>query len=277
MTAVNIPDEFRGRAGRATLAGFQASARVLGVDLAALLAVWTVECAGDPFLRDGRPALLFEAHIFSRLTGGAYDRTAPDLSAPRWNRELYSLTRAGKYDRLHRAMALSQGAALMAASWGGCQILGANHALAGFASVTAMVAAFCENEGAHIGAFVRFIQARGLVRALRALDWGAFAEGYNGTGFRANRYDEKLAQAYEVNAGALVDGVLGPGDKGAAVAAFQRGLIRAGHAVADDGAYGRMTALAVERVQARAGLPVTGRADAATVAAVQTMGGGDAG
>lgn len=269
-----IPTDFRGRAARATLDGFTASARVLGVELSALLAVWTVECAGEPFLRDGRPAILFEAHIFSRLTGRVHDATAPDLSSPSWNRALYSPTRAGEYARLARAMDLSRDAALMAASWGGCQILGANYKMAGFASVDAMVAALCETEGAHIGAFIRFIQARGLVAALRAKDWGAFAAGYNGSAYRANRYDEKLAAAYAVNAGALADGMLGPGDKGEAVAVLQRTLNRAGHDIGDDGAFGRMTGLAVEKVQARASLPVTGRADAATVAALQAMVGG---
>lgn len=268
-----IPTDFRGRAARATLEDFANASAMLGVELAAMLAVWAVECAGQPFLQDGRPAMLFEAHIFGRLTGRVHDATAPDLSSPTWNRALYSPTRSGEYARLARAMALSRDAALMAASWGGCQILGANYQLAGFATVQAMVAALCDAEGAHIGAFGSFIRARGLEPALRAKDWATFAAGYNGSAYRANRYDQKLAAAYAANIGALADGMLSPGDKGDAVAVLQRTLIRAGHDISDDGAFGRMTALAVETVQARAGLPVTGIADAATLAALQSLAG----
>ncbi len=44
-----------------------------------------------------------------------------------------------------------------------------------------------------------FVEARGLKRALQIRDWPAFARGYNGTAYRENRYDERLAAAYALH------------------------------------------------------------------------------
>jgi hypothetical protein len=41
-----------------------------------------------------------------------------------------------------------------------------------------------------------FIKSNGLVDELQRLDWAGFAKGYNGEGYRANRYDTKLAEEY---------------------------------------------------------------------------------
>lgn len=74
--------EFRGAARRIrTDAPYREAAEALGCDLAAVMAVAEVESRGDAFLPDGRPTVLFERHVFRRLTGGIHDRAAPDLSA----------------------------------------------------------------------------------------------------------------------------------------------------------------------------------------------------
>jgi hypothetical protein len=51
--------------------------------------------------------------------------------------------------------------------------------------------------GAHLDAFVAFVQSKKLDTALRAHDWKAFARGYNGPGFAANQYDVKLREAWQ--------------------------------------------------------------------------------
>jgi hypothetical protein len=33
--------------------------------------------------------------------------------------------------------------------------------------------------------------------ALKKQDWAAFAKAYNGPGYKANKYDTKLAEAYQ--------------------------------------------------------------------------------
>ena len=53
-----------------------------------------------------------------------------------------------------------------------------------------------QTEGDQLAAFVMFVEGRGLKRALQRRDWAAFAKGYNGTAYRENRYDERLAAAY---------------------------------------------------------------------------------
>ncbi|WP_051330619.1 N-acetylmuramidase domain-containing protein [Niveispirillum irakense] len=263
-----IPENFRGRAARLPLGGFDVAGLLNGLEPEALLAVWYVECGGEPFLADGRPALLFEAHIFSRLTDGRFNRSHPTLSADAWNRALYSGSRAGEYERLGAAMALDRTAALMAASWGGCQILGCNHRQAGFKTVDAMVAALCESEERHLDAFLAFIRHSRLMVPLRARDWDRFARGYNGSAYRLNRYAERLADEYQRNIRAFDDGLLGPGDRGSMVRRAQRDLVRAGFPIQMDGVYGGMTARAVQSFRQRVGLPASDYLDKAAITAL---------
>lgn len=47
------------------------------------------------------------------------------------------------------------------------------------------------------GAFVAFRRHANLAAALREKRWADFARGYNGPGYAANKYDQKLQAAYE--------------------------------------------------------------------------------
>ncbi len=53
-----------------------------------------------------------------------------------------------------------------------------------------------KNEGEHLAAFGRFIIANNLTKYLKNKDWANFARRYNGPGYKQNKYDEKLARAY---------------------------------------------------------------------------------
>jgi N-acetylmuramidase len=143
-----------------------------------------------------RPKILFEAHVFGRLTRHRWDEAHPNVSSPSWNRALYGADGARQYDRLAEAVALDRAAALQSASWGMFQILGLNYADSGFGSVEDFVTAMCTGEGAQLEAFAAFCRHNGLDRALRARDWTRFALGYNGPGEAENDYDGKLAAAY---------------------------------------------------------------------------------
>ena len=200
-----------------TTADFAAAAAKLGCTVAQIRAVWEVESGGgwyrdvrkDILDRDGPggfldgpnlPKILFEAHHFSRLTGGKFDRSHPNISSPRWNRALYVGGQA-EYLRLDEAMRLDREAALKSASWGGAQIMGFNHKLAGFATVDAFVAAMRTNEAAHLAAFCAFVASAGLADELRRVsnvhaDCAPFAAGYNGKGYKANEYHVKIARAH---------------------------------------------------------------------------------
>lgn len=196
---------------------FAQAARALDCSEAQIRAVWEVESNGGWF-RDVRadilaadgpggfidgpdlPKILFEAHVFDRETGGRFRASHPNLSSARWNRALYVGGQA-EWLRLHHAMQLDRRAALRSASVGGAQIMGFNHKLAGFDTVEAFWDAMKGSERAHLDAFSAFIRNSKLVVALRQIsskpaDCRPFAKDYNGQGFAANRYDQKIAQAH---------------------------------------------------------------------------------
>lgn len=177
-----------------TEADYRDAATRLRCDVAAIKAVAEVESAGDGFLPDGRPKVLFERHWFSRFTGRAYDNTHPDISGM-----LPGGYEGGKaeHDRLERAMALDYNAALQAASWGRFQIMGFNHRGAGFPFIEEFIVAMRGSARAHLDAFVSFILKRRFDAAIRRRDWAGFARIYNGPNYQENRYHTRMALAYE--------------------------------------------------------------------------------
>lgn len=180
-------------AGVRTRVGIERAAQRLGCEVAALQAVIDVESAGAGFLLDGRPKILFESHVFSRLTGGHYDRSHPTLSTPEPRRALYNLE---QYQRLYAAMQLDADAALQSASWGLMQIMGFNWKACGERSLAGFLLAMHHNEDSQLALFVALVTGWGLDHELRRKNWVAFARGYNGAGYAANDYDTKLAKAY---------------------------------------------------------------------------------
>ncbi len=186
--------EFSGAAIGLQRAELDTAAATLGVEPEALFAIPMVETLGVGFLHDGRPKLLFERHLFRSLTAGRFDAGHPEVSGPPGG---YGAAGAHQYDRLAEAIQLDREAALMSASWGLGQTLGRYHALAGYAGVEAMVAAYVRSEAAQLDGLARFIAAdAALVKALRAKDWPGVARRYNGPDYGANRYDRRLAEAY---------------------------------------------------------------------------------
>lgn len=178
-------------------ADYKRAADTLGCEVAAIKAVDRVEAAGSGFLVNGQPKILFEAHIFGRLTGSEFHRSHPHLSSPTWDKSLYQ-GGAREHARLEEAVSLDRTAALMSASWGRFQILGSNWRECGFPNLQAFVNAMYESEAAHLDAFVAFVKKRGLADELQRKDWAGFARGYNGPGYKNNRYDQKLEQAYGI-------------------------------------------------------------------------------
>jgi hypothetical protein len=179
---------------------FARAALDLGVEVAAIRAVAEVEAAGAGFLPDGRPAILYEAHVFHRLTKGAHtaakDRRGVALSSPKWNRALYGASGARQHDRREDASKLDDGAASKACSWGTFQILGENYKAAGCSTIDEFVDKMNKGAAEHLDAFVAFIKANKLDGALRAKNWPSFARGYNGPAYAKNAYDKKMAAAY---------------------------------------------------------------------------------
>jgi hypothetical protein len=181
---------------------FARAAKELNAEVCAVKAVAEVESGGSGFLPDGRPAILYEAHIFHRATGGKHagktDSKGKALSSPTWNRSLYGATGGWQHTRYEAARALDADAANRACSWGTFQILGDNFRACGFDNSQEFVDAMWNGgAGAHLDAFVNFIKTNKLDGPLRAKDWRAFAKGYNGPAYAANQYDSKMAAAYK--------------------------------------------------------------------------------
>lgn len=181
-------------------ADYARSAARLGCDVAAVQAFASVESAGSGF-SEGRPVILFEPHRFSRATDGRYDASAPDVSYPRWDAAKYPRKQAGRYGQLVKAVGLEVDAGFASASYGKFQILGENYRRCGFASSVAFAFAMAKDELAHLRAFESFITTGGMLPDLRAKRWANLARAYNGTRYRENRYDEKLAAAYRFYGG----------------------------------------------------------------------------
>lgn len=171
------------------------AARSLGCSVAIIKAFAEVESKAAGFLPTGEPTILFEPHIFSRLTGRRFDRTHPDLSYPTWRRGAYGST-SSQHAKLQRAAALNREAALQSCSWGRFQVMGFNWKACGYPSLQAFINDMYASEQGHLRAFIGYLRGRGLVDALRRVDIDALSLGYNGSGYKQNGYDTKLRAAY---------------------------------------------------------------------------------
>ncbi len=178
------------------------TARLLGVEEAAVRAVSEVESGGrSGFLPDGRPMILFEGHIFWRelkkrgIDPEQYKDEYEDVLFQKWDRASYK-GGAAEHNRLRKAATINEEAALCSASWGMFQIMGFNHKACGYDTVQEYVENIKSGSNSHLLGFARFLKNSGIDKDLRNLDWAGFAEKYNGPGYKQNRYDEKLQNAY---------------------------------------------------------------------------------
>lgn len=205
-------------------------------------------------MSDRRPVILYERHIFHRLTGGKFDDGDISDRAPGG----YGALGPHQYDRLASAMSHDRTAALQSASWGVGQIMGENFRAAGFSDVDSMVDAMTKSEDQQLAAMAKFLLNGKLHLALRSHDWTSFARGYNGPNFAINQYDKRLnAEFQKINAAGVPDLL---------VRAAQLYLTYLGfdpHGI--DGVAGTRTHSALAQFQQKRGLPITDSIDATTV------------
>lgn len=174
---------------------FSDAAEALQVPRSYVKALYQVESSGDAFI-DGRPTILFEPHRFSRATQHRFDASHPAISYPTWDRTRYPRSQDGRYQQLVVAVCLDPLAGFASASYGGFQILGENFARCGARDSMAFAWQESQTEADQLHHFVMFIKSdRVLWQALKRGDWVTVAKRYNGTGYRLNRYDIRLAQA----------------------------------------------------------------------------------
>jgi hypothetical protein len=241
---------FQGSAAALSSDGLTTVASSLGVHAPEIWTVLAVETSGCGYLPDRRPQILFERHIFHRLTNGKYDDG--DISSPTPGG--YGPMGAPQYDRLARAISKDRTAALQSTSWGIGQIMGLNYATAGFPNVEEMVAVMSDSEDQQLMAVGNFLTKTGLGASLRAHDWASFARGYNGPNYAINRYDIRLNSEYQkYSAGVLPEPTVRAAQLYLTYLGFHPGPI--------DGIAGEHTLAALAQFQSENGIPNTASID----------------
>ncbi|MBN3519142.1 N-acetylmuramidase family protein [Algoriphagus lutimaris] len=183
-------------------------AQQYGLELSCVKAVNEVESSGRGFLINGMAKILFEGHVFWRqLEARGIDPSElsnignQDILYKKWTKKFY-LSGTREYDRLEKAINLGpdpriKSAALSSASWGSFQIMGYHATKLGYPSVEVFVDEMQIHERNHLEAFGRYLKTYGCLQFLKEKNWAGFANCYNGSGFAENKYDVKLAAAYE--------------------------------------------------------------------------------
>jgi hypothetical protein len=193
--------DFVGTATYATPSDFETIAAEIGVPFAAFRAVIEVEAGGRGFDKANRPKALFERHHFHKWLKNKPDQLAEAISAnlayPKWGTLPYPKGSDGVYKEIIAACDIDEEAALLSTSWGLGQVMGSNFKIAGCVDVIHMVQEAMESEAYQLRHMANFIKNAGLLDELKDLNWAGFAHGYNGPAYAQNKYDEKLAAAYE--------------------------------------------------------------------------------
>lgn len=187
-----------------TLQQINDAAKSINVPVAALRAVMQVECKGSGFNADGTPVVLFERHVFrQRLIANHSGNTYIADQVMKARPDLCNTSAGGygflsaQHGRLNAASQYDRTSALESASWGLGQVMGYHWKDLGYASIQAFINAMYKDEASQLEAMCKFIKTNSLDQYLHKLDWSGFAFHYNGSGYKSNQYDTKLAAAYK--------------------------------------------------------------------------------
>jgi hypothetical protein len=227
------------------------------VNAAEIWAVLSVETRGFGFLENRKPRILFERHIFHRLTDGAHDQVNSNISNSKPG--AYAGGPA-EYNRLEAALSLDREAALKSASWGIGQVMGFNYEVAGYPNIDAMIDGMLADENTQMLAMANFIKGTNLAAAMQSRNWEAFARGYNGPAFSKNDYDTRLAAAHARFKVALPNLGLRTAQAALLFLGFDPGPV--------DGVRGRRTRSGLIQFQENAGLSQSGELDLDTESAL---------
>lgn len=174
---------------------------LLNIPVATIRAVIEVESRGSGFLPTGEPVILFEPHIFWRelverkIDPNKYIKGNQDILYPKWISGKYGAYSA-QHGRLQSAIAINRDAALSSASWGLFQVMGFNYQQCGCSTLQEFINRNYVSEGSQLLLFCQFVLMNKLDTYLRKQDWAGFASRYNGSGYKVNKYDLKLKQAF---------------------------------------------------------------------------------
>src|SRR5690606_15438218 len=180
---------------------FKAFSKKFQIDIAAIKAVHEVESNGRGFL-NGKIKILFEGHIFWRelnnrgidpnpLVKGNEDILYKKYFSPN------PFYKKDQHQRLEKAKTIHEEAALSSASYGLFQIMGFHYKSMKYKTAKEFVEFLSVNEANQLLIFGQFLDVNNLLKPLRNKSWATFARGYNGSAYKTNRYDTKLARAFK--------------------------------------------------------------------------------
>lgn len=271
---------YEGSGKRLQQGDFGAAAKRIGIETAALLAFVEVEASGRGFDNDSRVKMLFEPHVFYRnLSGVQRDQAVTAGLAYRyWKSGQYP---RDSYPRLSAATLIATEAAYKSASYGLGQILGENHASAGFRSAEEMLKNAMLGEREQLAQMVTLMRSWGIAGKLQGRDltkgssWVDAVRIYNGKSYAVHGYHTRCAAAYvkHKTAGDTMYATLKTlryGIKGEAVRNLQTDLNALGYAFPSgiDGRFGSETLGNVRAFQAAKGLTTDGIAGTQTLTAL---------
>lgn len=194
------------RRGPLTERDFEEVAAELGVEVAAIKAVVEIEAGRTHkgFWTDGKPVLNFDLTVYrsraarNKLAISRYTRSHPVIFS-RPNLKKYGSQQAAVQARFDAAASIDSVTAIEGTFWGMFQIGGFNYRLCGTSSPQEFHRLMSRSERDQLELFGEFITRSGLLPALKAKNWSAFARGYNGPSYAARGYHRRLAAAYARN------------------------------------------------------------------------------
>lgn len=191
------------RHGRLTEDDFVEVAAEMDVEVAAIKAVVEIEAgkSHQGFWSEGKPLINFDLSMFRRFASrngialGKYRRShSVVFSRPMASR--YGSQQAAQQARLDAARTIHDLSAVQGTFWGMFQIGGFNWKKCGADSPDDFVRLMSRSERDQLELFATFVRKSGLLPALQARNWRAFARGYNGSSYAARGYHTRMASAY---------------------------------------------------------------------------------
>ncbi len=255
-----------------------AAAAKYHVPIATIMAVVEVESAGQIYASvngTDEPVVRFEGHYFDKRLNPE-DRArarALGLSAPRSGVVKNPAKQADRWAKLiNPAVSINAEAAFESVSWGVGQCMGSHWKTLSFASAADLAAHARSGISGQVDLMMRYCDKFELIDELQRGDFAGFARGYNGSGYRKNKYDTRMraaaarytdplsatGTASKPLAAEKASTMLRMGTDGARVRVAQSLLVRAGYSLTVDGDYGPATAKAVRAFQKDRGLDADG-------------------
>lgn len=263
------------------LTGLEAIARSINVPFKAFLAVIEVESngvSGEHISGRLEPLIRYEGHYFDKLcAAGVRDEARrAGVSSPQAGAIKNPSKQIDRWKLVRKAAKFDRNAAYASCSYGVGQVMGSHWKTLGFASLDQFIDTARSGLVGQAKIMAAFIKVFNLDDELRALDWSAFARGYNGKNYKSNKYDTKMEAAYKRLGGTDTIGVkranmLRLGSKGKDVRELQSLLNKSGYTLVVDGDFGESTKQVVMKFQSERGLEVDGVAGPATQAALASV------